>query len=723
MANVTEQQSADVIVIGSGFGGAVAAARLAQAGFSVVVLERGRRWKPGSFPRRPRIDDGWLWGVDRGLYSIRWLGRMLTVQAAGWGGGSLAYANVFARPFDRAFDERWPARLRRRQLDPYYDLAAHMLGVSPVGTDPTTGRVPPRAELIERHMRDGNRGDATIRPNLAVTFGDPQAWRPNKHGVMQRGCTFVGECVIGCNHGAKNSLDLTYLAVAESEGATAVTDAEVTRIEPRDGEYVVTTSTPTNKTSPPREWRAPRVVLAAGAVATTELLLRSRDVHGTLPRLSSHLGAGFSGNGDFLTLAELKAPDGDMTTGPTITTSTIIDVPEGRGTVWFQVQDGAFPRAVHDLLDAVMPAARAREWWRRRRAAPDRGRIFTVLAMGHDSANGTLRLNRWGSVTLDWRNRWQSRLYRSQRRVGPFLERVLRARLYNPFTWSVLRRTTTVHPLGGIRAGEHPDTDVVDEAGEVHGYPGLYVMDGSVLPTSTGVNPSATILAVAERSVETLIRSSGKPEWSAPEWGEVTPAAVPEDHAALFAADLRTSTRGGGVHFAERMLTTRSSRPRVTLKLNVEAPSIDGFLADPTHTLRVTGTVDAENIATDVSVWGTLSLFPDGRDEAMIYELEFTDASGDARTLIGTKSVSSRTPLGLLGGLTRLRTNIGSATAGDTNDVRDAELFMGTRDLVGILASMRGHGFTRARRLRTVARFALFFARSAITRPPVRVRD
>lgn len=718
---MTEHKPSDVIVVGSGFGGAVAAARLAQAGFSVTVLERGRRWTPGSFPRRPQLNDGWLWGVDRGLYSIRWLGRMLTVQAAGWGGGSLAYANVFARPFSRALDDRWPERLRRGQLDPYYDLAAHMLGVEPVGVDPRNGSVPARTALIEHHMNDGARRGATLRPNLAVTFGDPELWRPNKHGVPQRGCTFVGECVIGCNQGAKNSLDVNYLAVAENAGAKAVTDAEVRRIETRDGEYVVTTGTPTDGEAPLREWRAPLVVLAAGSVATTELLLRSRDIHKTLPRISPHLGEGFSGNGDFLTLAELKTPAGDMTTGPTITTSTIVDVPEGRRSVWYQVQDGAFPRTVHDLIDAVMPAAKAREWWRRRSAVPDRGRIFTVLAMGHDSGNGALRLNRFGSATLDWRNGWQSHLYRSQRRLGPFLARLLGARLYNPFTWSILRRTTTVHALGGVRAGDDPESSVVDEGGEVHGHPGLYVMDGSVLPASTGVNPSATILAAAERSIETLIRRSGMPDWRAPEWRDVVPTDVPEDRAANFAADVRLSTRGGGIHFKERMLTRPSSPQHMVLRLTVDVASIDDFLEDPSHRLQITGTVEADTIAAGTAVQGTLSLFPADRAEAMAYELTFTDDVGRLRTLTGTKSVTSRTPTGLLAGLTRLRTSIPPVDASD-NGVSDAELVIGMRDLVSLLASIRARGFTRARRLRTFARFVVFFGRSTIRRRPVLAR-
>lgn len=344
-----ERFTADAIVVGSGFGGAVAAARLAQAGFSVVVLERGRRWHPGDFPRRPHLEDGWLWEVDRGSYDFRWLDTMGSVQASGWGGGSLVYANVFARPFADAMDERWPAHLRRQTLDPYYDLAAHMMGVAPTGTDPATGKVAPRTTLIEQMMEGMGAPDGTIRPTLAVTFGDSETWRPNNQGVQRRGCAFVGECVIGCNHGAKNTLDTTYLALAEQHGAQAVTDAEVQRIDRRrtgsnGQEYTVVTSTPSDPSAPRREWIAPMVILAAGAVATNELLLRARGLHGTLPGLSPHLGQGFSGNGDFLTLAELRGDQEDMTTGPTITTTTVLSVPEGRRSVWFQVQDGAIPR-------------------------------------------------------------------------------------------------------------------------------------------------------------------------------------------------------------------------------------------------------------------------------------------------------------------------------------------------------------------------------------------
>ena len=708
---------ADVLVIGSGFGGAVSAARLAQAGFSVTVLERGRRWNPGDFPRRPHLEDGWLWDVDRGLYDIRWLDKMGSVQAAGWGGGSLAYANVFARPFHRVLDRRWPERLRREKLDPYYDLAAHMLGVGPVEDDPRTGHVPDRTHLIEQLLQGTDRAEATVRPNLAVTFGDPETWRPNAHGVPQRGCAFVGECVIGCNQGAKNSLDFNYLAVAERAGARAVTDALVERIEPHEGGYVVTTSTPSDPRAPRREWAAPRVVLAAGAVATNELLLRSRDVHATLPDLSQRLGQGFSGNGDFLTLAELRGTRQDMTTGPTITTNTVLDVPEGRRSVWFQVQDGAFPPPLEALLDSLLPAQRVRAWWRRRVRGTSPRQTFAVLAMGRDSGNGTLRLDPSGRATLSWRNRWQSHLYRSQTRVGPLLATLLDARLANPFTWSLLRRTITVHPLGGVRSGADATTSVVDEAGEVHGYPGLFVMDGSVLPAATGVNPSATILAVAEHSIETMIRRSGRPRWRAPEWDAVVPAPVPEDPAFESMSDLRASTKGGGVEFRERMVTRGGGHPRVSVALRASIPGLAPFLADDEHTVTMRGVIDVEGLATRSELTGTLSLFPEGVQEAMTYDMRFDDDQGRAWRLRGVKKVRSRTPLGLLSGLTRLNTELTPVDPATGEGVR-VVLAIGAGDLVRLGASIRGRGFTRARRLGTLTRFASFFATSASRRRP-----
>ncbi len=177
----------DAIVVGTGFGGAVAGARLAQAGLRVAMLERGRRWPRGSFPRDDTdLKAGWLWEVGGGLFDIRWLDRMVSVHAAGWGGGSLVYANVFARPSDETFRPHWPISYSRATLDRYFDLAAHMLEVRPIQVDPATGQVPVRTRAMEDLVERMDRAAGTVRPNLAVRFAaDPNVQLANRHGVLQ----------------------------------------------------------------------------------------------------------------------------------------------------------------------------------------------------------------------------------------------------------------------------------------------------------------------------------------------------------------------------------------------------------------------------------------------------------------------------------------------------------------------------------------------------------
>ncbi|OLT09696.1 hypothetical protein BJF78_30215, partial [Pseudonocardia sp. CNS-139] len=693
----------EAIVVGSGFGGAVFAARLAQAGVGVVVLERGRRWERGSFPRTPDPEDGWLWSIGAGLYDIRWLDKLISVQGAGWGGGSLVYANVFARPFDPALSGRWPPHLRRDQLDPYYDLAAHMLDVRPVGVDPTTGRVPARTALVESLADRMDRAAGTIRPNLAVRFtADPDAVTPNKHGVEQAGCDFAGDCVIGCNRGAKNSLDTNYLAVAERAGAIAVTRAEVIRLEPRDSGYdsgyAVTWRDPVDADAPPVTMTSRHVFLAAGAVGTTELLLRQRDVLGTLPLLSSRLGEEFSGNGDFLTTTTLRSA-GDLTRGPTITTTTILDVPEGRTPVWFQVQDGGIPLPLQRLLHASLPLERLRAGWSRRRGNRSTHRM-ALLSMGRDSASGHLVLNRNGNAAVAWDNRREARLYRAESRVGPLLSGMLRTRVHAAPSWTLLRRAVTVHNLGGVPADRPGAPGVVDQWGQVHGYPGLFVVDGSTVPGSTGANPSATILAAAERAAEHVVRRlTGDPRWRAPEWPDVRPAPVPEDAAGREMAHLRARTSGNGVRFRERMTTPRARRTRepvADLRLTASVPGLDDFLRDDRHTLDVDGTVTIHPIATGRPARGSLSLFPRDGEHAMRYTIEFDDDRGALWLLTGAKSILRPGPIARWHGLTRLRWEARPADGGDHSPYSGI-VAIDAAAAVRILMTLRGEGFTRPR--------------------------
>jgi cholesterol oxidase len=714
----------DAIVVGSGFGGAVAGARLAQAGLRVAILERGRRWPRGSFPRNSSdLKAGWLWEAGGGLFDIRWLDRMLSVQGAGWGGGSLIYANVFARPLDETFRPYWPGSYSRASLDRYFDLAAHMLEVRPVQADPATGDVPVRTRAMEELVAQMDRAAGTVRPNLAVRFAaEPNVEQPNRHGVLQHGCTFVGECVIGCNQGAKNSLDYNYLAVAERAGAVALIESEVVRIEPRDGGYTVEYHDHADSDAS-HELTGRLLFLAAGAVGTTELLLRARDADKTLPDLSSRLGEGFSGNGDFLAFIRRTRIPLDPERGPAITTTSVVDFDEAGSQVWFQVQDGAYPAVLHRLVAGLNPAQGVRERLVRprprrpgdatkqgsgRRSQRSRS-VMALLLMGRDTSQGKLVLDHHNQASAEWDNRANRALYRAEGQVGRAVARMLGGRASDAPTWSLLRRAVTVHSLGGVPMGIDRAHGVIDEYGEVHGYRGLYVIDGAAVPSATGVNPSASILAMAERNVERAIRRIiGDELWEAPEMKDVKPSEVPEDQAMQLMSIQRRRRSGNGVRFRETMtgsLEVSGVSRAARLTLDAHIPGWAPFLRDASHPVSVSGIVDIEGLATARPVTGTLELFPDPGDVAMRYRLRTSEDSGDALELTGVKRQHRRNPFRLWSDLATLQ-----VMAADSAGVLHISI-LGTLKLA---SSIRGDAFTRRKRAAAVARFLAYFARSVL---------
>lgn len=710
----------DAIVVGSGFGGAVAGARLAQAGLTVAILERGRRWPRGTFPRNDReLDDDWVWGKRGGLYDIRWLDRMLSVQGAGWGGGSLVYANVFARPADETFRPHWPASYTRETLDPYFDLVAHMLDVRPVGTDPATGRVPLRTSAMEDLVGRLDLSSSIIRPNLAVQFAENgvDPYRPvlNRHGMEQRACTFTGECVIGCNQGAKNSLDYNYLAVAESAGVIGLTGAEVVGIEPRElGGYHVRVQKHAHASEhfdgAVGEMRlsADAVFLAAGAIGTTELLLRARDVLGTLPLLSDQLGAGFSGNGDFLSLVSRSRTPLQPEQGPTITTTTVVDFTEAGRQIWFQVQDGAYPAVLSRLvanLTARLTPVRAL-----RRERGIRSAAMALLLMGRDASAGRLALDHKGEAAVVWDNRANARLYRAEALVGRVVARMLGGRASPAPTWTWLRRAVTVHNLGGVPMGDDVRSGVIDEHGQVYGYPGLFVIDGAAVPSATGVNPSASIAAMAERNVERAIRRvTGDPTWTAPETADVVPKQVPEDEAMARMADRRRERSGDGIVFHERMdgflQGTDGTRSFTQLDLDASVSGWTAFLGDPKHAVRVEGTLHIEGLATHRHIHGTLHLFPEDDSAAMRYHFSTRDDRGRPLIVEGSKQQQRGNLFAVWHDLTTLSVEARHSYG---------QLHISPIGVLRLLASVRGDAFTKRKRLAAIVRFLSFFTAAMI---------
>ena len=511
-----EVERHQVVVVGTGFGGAVTACRLAQAGCDVLVLERGR-WFCGDFPRR--FDDPWLWQLDRRApFDLRDVGDVKVVLAAGVGGGSLLYSNVHLRLPEAGFAERWPTGWSRQELDPYYDLVAAMLDLRRAD-EPEAQRfwpLPPRARLLRESATTLGAGEDVFHPPLAIDFGDPRHPRRNRFGAEQSGCRHCGKCSVGCNVGAKNSLDKNYLPLAMRHGAAVRARCEVTALaKEADGGYRVTYRDHLGDLE--HVVLADTLVLAAGTLGTTGLLLEHGDRLGTLsPRLGEH----YSANGDYVVTA-LGGIDEEWRpgVGPAITTSVLAD----DGDSWFLVQDGGIP-----ALDVFDPDIGVRSDDEDPPLPPDvsePGHLGVLLAMGRDSATGRIR-RRWfrRGFTIRWPWGANERFYDAESSYLRDLGRVLGE--YQLDLARLTREPVSVHSLGGAVMADSPAEGVVDPHGEVFGAPGLYVLDGAAIPVATGVNPSHTIAAVAERNAEKLARRLvGNPSWVAPE-----NHAVPEYH-------------------------------------------------------------------------------------------------------------------------------------------------------------------------------------------------
>lgn len=576
----------DAIVVGSGFGGAVMAYRLAEAGLRVCVLERGKRYPPGSFPRQPAEMRSSFWDPNRnyhGLFDVWSFRHLEAVTASGLGGGSLIYANVLLRKDEAWFVqedlanggyEYWP--VTRAELDPHYDEVERHLGAQPYPFEHAPFNQTPKT--IAFHEATSTIGLEPTFPNLAISFRSAPDKTPvpgeyihnshhNIHNHPRFTCRLCGECDIGCNYGSKNTLDFTYLSAAQRHGAEIRTLCEVRVFKPRDGggysvDYIAHHPDPKHEgrrvdigTLPLQTITADQLILAAGTLGTTYLMLKSQPA---FPRLSRQLGTRFCGNGDYVTFArrcvdrsnERPRPRNmSPSYGPVITSSVRVGGAEdgltGRG---FYIQDAGIPEfatwmvqmidmrsALYRLLMTVGP------WLINRMVTSLTGRLdsnvsaemaaffgecslssgsLPLLGMGRDFPDGTMRLlNDQDMIDVDWRKD-RSRDYFG--RVRATMEQIATALggefVRNPL--SLFQRVITVHPLGGCPMGRNPNEGVVDAYGEVFGYEGLYVADGAVMPGPVGPNPSLTIAALADRFADKVIerhrqlRRSSEVKWS-----------------------------------------------------------------------------------------------------------------------------------------------------------------------------------------------------------------
>lgn len=521
----------DVIIIGSGFGGAITACRLQEKGYRVLVLERGRRWDKSNFPRR--AEDPWLWDAERpehknGWLDLRMFRNMAIATGAAVGGGSLIYANISVEAPPERFQKGWPKEITYQELKPHYDTVKQFMNVREVPDNQWT----PKMHLMRAAADRPRYKDRFRKLELAVNFDERWTYddypagiaatksEPNQHGAEQGTCVHLGNCDIGCDVHAKNTLDRNYLFVAEKRGAAVRPLHIVSNIEPISGGYRVHFDELRDGTRRPGSETATRVIVAAGSLGSTELLLQCKHVTRTLPLLSSFLGKNWSSNGDFLTPALYGRADVHPSRGPTITCA--IDLYDAGVDGGYWIQDGGFPNLIAGLTDAAradpstsFTAKHLIEFIQSQlRQSELFSNVMPWFAQGVDAGNGTFSLKQRSQLdkrmrlTLDWDIRESRKVIDAIVATHKELSAATGGVPLVPPTWTLFKDLITPHPLGGCNMGDTTDNGVVNHRGQVFGYPGLYVCDGAIVPEAIGVNPSRTIGALAER-VAGLIAQEG----------------------------------------------------------------------------------------------------------------------------------------------------------------------------------------------------------------------
>ncbi len=524
----------DFLIVGSGFGGSVSALRLAEKGYSVLVLEKGGRWEEEDFPKTNWNLKKWFWIPAigfRGFFKMTFLRHITALSGVGVGGGSLVYANTLPTPEEAFFRAKEWGHLADwlTDLEPHYETARRMLGATdyPLETAPDRALRAVAARLgREDHLRPAPVG--VYFGSAGVTVPDPYH---EGQGPDRTGCNQCGGCMTGCRFGAKNTLDKNYLWLAERHGVTVEPDTEVTWVQPlqeevggstRDQqvEYLVTAQkgkSPFRRAG--RTYRARNVIFAGGALGTVELLLRLQKKSNGLPRLSERVGNRVRTNSEVLVGVTTQRRDLDLSEGVAITSILRTDdhsyvepcrfspgsgffrllaTPHAPGKTLFERVANSARRIFHAPVRSVR-ALLVRDWAR-----------HTTALLYMRTQDGYLRLTS-GRGFLSW---LQSDL-KSIEGDGPVPTAAIPeatelaeefAKEVDGYVGSILTETlfgipTTAHILGGACMGTSKEDGVIDHRHRVFGYDGLYVIDGSAMSANPGVNPSLTITALAERAM------------------------------------------------------------------------------------------------------------------------------------------------------------------------------------------------------------------------------
>lgn len=527
MSNVT--YDFDQIIIGSGFGGSVSALRLTEKGNRVLILEKGKRRTDTEFAETNLDRKNYIWMPKlgwKGVTQFSYTNKVTIIHGVGVGGGSQVYANVHFIPEDSVFDSPAWSRIRtdwKAQIMPYYGLAQRMLGT----TKNTYTNI--ADDTLREVAEEMGRGDSYTTVSTGVLFAQSDGVQgklmPDPYfsgaGPERHTCQMCANCEIGCRYNAKNTLMKNYLYFAERNGAQIRPESEVLKIEliseNGDEGYRITIKESTENTKGREYTLTTRgVVVSAGVMGTVPLLLRMRDQHKTLPKISQLLGQQIRTNSETLTTANdmnVKVSDGvAISSFISVDDNTNVEINrfrEGSNGTWLylpyvpMVTGEGIARIGKFLLNTLVhPIKTAKVLNPKGKAA--RSILFLVMQKSESF------------IHFEWRRKWY-RLFRkdisavqndndiplkvsfpaAEEATQRFAKK-LGGEAGSALTEILTGAPMTAHIMGGVAIGRNAQEGVVDESGEVFGYKNLRVIDGSIIPGNLGVNPSLTITALAE---------------------------------------------------------------------------------------------------------------------------------------------------------------------------------------------------------------------------------
>lgn len=531
---MTDNQTYDFVIIGSGFGGSVSAMRLTEKGYRVLVLERGKRFQDNDFPTTNWNIWKYLWApVMRcfGILQLSLFNGFFVFHSSGVGGGSLVYAGVLMEPDDSFFDaDTWKHLGDWRQtLAPHYATARHMLGVT---ENPNLWSADESLRVVSDEIGFGDSFQAT---EVGVFFNEDSQEVPdpyfNGQGPPRAGCIHCGGCMVGCRYNSKNTLVKNYLFFAEKWGAEVRGECTVEDIQPLTGEqadgarYEVFYQSSTNWLwKPKHSVRARNVILSAGVLGTNDLLLKCKNENKSLPEISSRLGETVRTNSEAFLGGFNRSEVVDHSKGLAITSIFQADettrvepvrFSDGSSLIFWLISApffrprGGFLKRLGILLLEILKHPSVFYRVKFKPGLTRRGVALMVM----QTENNLMRLKRSrGLFTLFRKGLMADHDLEHTVPVNTDLghsiaekfAREIKGEPIGTLLESLFDVPATAHMLGGCLIGRNADEGVVDLDCQVFNYPGLYVVDGSIVPANPGINPSLTITALSEYAMERI---------------------------------------------------------------------------------------------------------------------------------------------------------------------------------------------------------------------------